>query len=326
MDGKAQCLVLTLALDLDLESLRYSKLGIPLKYYASLGTYGAGAVSLVIFILLYQLARRRKHRAEAVLQQIAALNNQIVTYKQDIDALQNQLKVASRLATLGEMSSEIAHEVNNPLTIIYGRVLQMKALLTHSSVDIAKIGLLLDKIDANIKRVIQIIAGLRTLGRDGSQDLKEEISIAKIIDETVDLCITRFSSLGVQLKLPKLETSEIRVRCRAVQISQVLTNLLVNAVDEVCKSSLQWVEIGVEDGSDSVRIKVTDSGPGIAMEVRANIFKPFFTTKPANQGTGLGLSISREIIEDHGGRLYLDPNVPNTCFVIELPKTVQVTK
>jgi signal transduction histidine kinase len=111
----------------------------------------------------------------------------------------------------------------------------------------------------------------------------------------------------------------IVLRCSAVQISQVLLNLLNNAFQATAELPERWVRLEVLQQGEQCLVRVEDSGPGVPPSVVEKMFQLFFTTKPIGQGTGLGLSISRSIIARHGGDLFLDQTRPNTCFVVSIP-------
>ena len=121
----------------------------------------------------------------------------------------------------------------------------------------------------------------------------------------------------------ELSVSEIRkglvIECRPSQISQALLNLLNNSFDAVANLSHAWVRLDVVERDGSVELSVTDSGKGIAPELREKILQPFFTTKELGQGVGLGLSISNGLIESHRGMLRMDTRSSNTRFVVTLP-------
>lgn len=134
----------------------------------------------------------------------------------------------------------------------------------------------------------------------------------------MDLCAERFRNHSVALEVSSLP--EISIECRSVQLAQVLTNLLNNAFDALILLPRKWVRVGVEASDDVIRIAVTDSGTGIPRHIADKLMLPFFTTKEIGKGTGLGLSISKGIIEDHGGKFWLDRASVNTKFIIELPR------
>lgn len=107
---------------------------------------------------------------------------------------------------------------------------------------------------------------------------------------------------------------------RGSQISQAILNRLSNAHDAVVEADVRWVKLAVRDFGDAFELCVTDTRPGIPETGAQKIMAPFFTTKTTGNGTGLGLSISSKIVAEHFGRLYLDRSVPNTRFVVILPK------
>ena len=114
--------------------------------------------------------------------------------------------------------------------------------------------------------------------------------------------------------------------CRAVEISQVLLNLIGNAVDAVEDAQDKWLKIAVLDLGPFIEIAVTDSGRGISEAARKKLFQPFFTTKEIGKGTGLGLSISQGIMVAHKGEIRFDLNSPHTRFVVRLLKNPGLLK
>jgi PAS domain S-box-containing protein len=232
---------------------------------------------------------------------------------------QGQLIHASKMSTLGEMSGGVAHEINNPLTVIMGFAQRIEAMVAEDAIDPAELARCGERIVRMTERIARIIRGLRTFAREASADPFETVPLARLISDTLELCQQRFVNYGVKIEVGSF-APELAVECRAVQISQVLLNLLSNAFDAVQSLSDRWVQIDAEDLGTGVRIAVTDSGAGIAPEIAAKMLHPFFTTKSVGEGTGLGLSIARGIVESHGGRFYYDPNAPHTRFAFELPK------
>jgi signal transduction histidine kinase len=118
-------------------------------------------------------------------------------------------------------------------------------------------------------------------------------------------------------------TADQEVFGNSIQISQVILNLLNNAFDAIQDATDKWIKIQTYIEHGQVQIRVTDCGHGISNEVAKKIMQPFFTTKPIGKGTGLGLSISKGIVEAHQGKLTIDTESKNTCFVITLPTLLQ---
>ena len=237
----------------------------------------------------------------------------------ELEAARTTSISSARMAALGEMASGIAHEINNPLAVIYGNTRQVFMRVKSGEFDRDYVLSRLQKIESTIERIKKIIKGLRTFARDGESDPFVPTTIKSIVDDTLELCIQRFQNHNVSLRLDGIPV-ELSVECRATQLSQVLLNLLGNARDAVDKLGDKWVSLEVKDLGEVVEIAITDSGAGIPDDVAEKIMNPFFTTKEVGVGTGLGLSISKGIVEAHQGRLFLDRASLNTRFVVHIPK------
>ncbi len=229
------------------------------------------------------------------------------------------LTQSSKLSALGEMAGGIAHEINNPLSIIKGYVDLLKRHSLRNTLSPVILDQYITKIDQTVSRISKIVAGMRKFSRESSKDEKVHYSIRKIIEETLDICQEKINNHGtiINIEYPK---HLIEVYCRPVEVSQVLLNLINNSFQAISASHHSWINITSYETDNSVSIKIVDSGKSIPSEIKAKLFQPFFTTKEIGVGTGLGLSISRGIIEEHGGKLYLKEGEPNTTFIVELPK------
>ncbi len=231
----------------------------------------------------------------------------------------------SKMASLGEMASGIAHEVNNPLTIILNRANQMKGRLLNDSLEKEWALTELEKIEITVERIAKIIRGLRAFSRNADSDPMISCEFNSILDETLELCREKFKRNGIHFSFQGLEAPFV-IRCRPSQISQVLLNLFNNSFDAIVNTNGPWIELKIATHGDSkITLRVTDSGPGIPPAVADKMMNPFFSTKEVGRGTGLGLSISKGIIEDHSGRLWYDRSHSNTSFVIELPIVERVS-
>lgn len=226
---------------------------------------------------------------------------------------------SAKLASLGEVAGGIAHEINNPLAIIAGYSDMMSRMAQKGHIDKNEVIRLTDSIQKTIQRLKLIVDGLRKFSRDGSKEDFKDVLLDQVVHDAVSFCEERLKRVGIRIILESQTNARSMISCRDIQIGQVLINLLNNSCSAVRTQSDPWVSISINQTHAHYLIAVTDSGPGIPVDVQAKLFQPFFTTKDVGEGTGLGLSISKGIVEQHGGRLYLDTSCSNTRFVIELP-------
>lgn len=239
--------------------------------------------------------------------------------EQEIERQRVMFVQTSKMSALGEMASGIAHEINNPLAIIAGRIEMMRLLLADEAVDREKLTDFLSSSQGTVERIAAIVSGLRSMARDGSRDPFVRVDVAETLNKTLQFCRTRFLNNGVTFEVDNL--SGMYVLGRESQLGQALLNLLNNAFDAAKDNSDLKPVIRITHRllGERMQLMISDSGKGIPPEIQEKIMDPFFTTKEVGKGTGLGLPISRGIIEAHGGRLSLDPSSPQTTFVIELP-------
>ena len=251
---------------------------------------------------------------------VSIITTELVQARNKIREQEAKAEYSTRLVSLGQMAAGIAHEVNNPLAIIQGSVTIIKKLVSTQPMDVDTIKTLADKVVETTNRIAKIIKSLKTLSRDGAKDPMEKVSIERILELSLDISGQKFKQNQIELKLPQTK-EDLYVFGREVQLSQVMINLLSNAVDAVKTCSDPWVEIRIRKGESWIDLLVIDSGPGVPGEIQEKIMEPFFTTKDVNQGTGLGLSISKSIMREHKGELNLLPEEANTTFLIRFPVT-----
>jgi len=231
--------------------------------------------------------------------------------------------MSEKLATIGEMSASVAHEINNPLTVIqgYGEKI-VRELAKMDTEQGKKILQQCQTIVSMSDRIGKIVRSLRIYARNSSADPMEHKSVADVVEFTMDLANYRFKKADIEFRCPEIDPT-LMINCREIEISQILTNLFGNAIDAVASQPQRWIALEAVRVDGWILIKVSDSGPGIPPEVRRKLMQAFFTTKPAGKGTGLGLNLSRRIAEAHGGTLMLDESNPRTCFILKLPAISQ---
>lgn len=235
----------------------------------------------------------------------------------DLKHIQTLMLAQSKMASLGEMAAGIAHEINNPLSIIRGRAL----LLKEDNPD-KKLSANLDLIDQNCIRIEKIVRSLKSVSRNSSNDPFEEVAVLSLMEEALIIANERFRENGLQLNLVVEDgiSDFDRTRVRPAEIVQVLVNLLNNAFDAIHEQKQGWAKLGISMQDGNFLIEIMDSGPKILPEVSERMMEPFYTTKSIGKGTGLGLSISKQFIENHNSKLVYDSHNLNTRIYFALVK------
>ncbi len=240
---------------------------------------------------------------------------------EEITNKEAQLFNNSRLASLGEMASGIAHEINNPLTIISGNARSVKRMIQNGKIDQEAILKSLTRVDETVRRISKIIKGMRTVARQSHEaDKMNYIQLTELIDDSLFLCTEKYNASGIDIIIDMdNDTKKAEFLCHHIRISQALVAILNNSFDAIEELETKWIKIHVKIDLKSFEVRVTDSGSGIPTNIAKNIFNPFYTTKEVGKGTGLGMSITHSIVTDHGGTITIDRSSPNTCFVINIP-------
>ena len=234
-----------------------------------------------------------------------------LTERQDtqtrMQELQAELMHISRLTALGEMASTLAHELNQPLSAIANYLKGGRRLLENAEPNIPRAAEAMDKAADQALRAGNIIRRLRDFVSRGESD-REVASLSKLVEEASALALIGAKEYGVRVSYHFDPHADL-VLADKVQIQQVILNLIRNAIDAMMTSPRRALTITTDasDGEGLARVSVADTGPGLSPEVSERLFQPFVTTKP--EGMGVGLSISRTIVEAHGGRIWVEPNV-----------------
>jgi C4-dicarboxylate-specific signal transduction histidine kinase len=250
-----------------------------------------------------------------------------VCFDENFRSLREYQKIAQeeRMNSMAEMAAGIAHEILNPLTIIAGKTSLLQSMLGKLNIqDSDGINKCTQSISNQCTRITKIVKALRTFSRNGIQDPLQAVSLQQIVDESLALCTERARLKGTKFTVQEIP-ADLLVNCRAVQIIQVLVNLLNNAVDATHETHLPEVHLQFSAANKEVQIFVSDNGPGVPAHIAERIFEPFYTTKDVGKGTGLGLSLSLRLSQDNGGDLSLDQSRGPSCFVLKL-KTVERMK
>tara|TARA_R110002012_G_scaffold322025_2_gene553890 strand:+ start:82336 stop:83853 length:1518 start_codon:yes stop_codon:yes gene_type:complete len=232
-----------------------------------------------------------------------------------LTALQSQLIHMSRLTAMGQMASALAHELNQPLIAISNYVSASARLMQQHPQDPLLVGDALRGAAEQARRAGRIISGLRDFVAK-NESRRRECNVESLVDEAVVLATVGAAEGWLDVDI---EPDLVSVFIDPIQIQQVLVNLIRNAIEAMeevdCRQKLEIVARRV---GGFIEVKITDNGPGIAPEVVDRLLQPFVSTKTA--GLGIGLSISRDIVEAHGGKIWLDPAPgPGATFRFTLP-------
>jgi len=212
----------------------------------------------------------------------------------------------SRFSAMGQMSSTLAHELNQPLTAITNYVKACRRMMDAAEHKPSiKVLETMDKAVAQATRAGQIIRRMRDFIEKGQTDRTAE-AINKVVEEASALALVGAKQENIRVHFD-LSPDAPPVWIDKIQIQQVVLNLVRNAMESLIQSPIRDLTIGTAGSfDDMVEVTVIDTGPGLAPVVAANLFQPFVTTKA--KGMGLGLSICRSIVDAHGGRLWATPN------------------
>ena len=245
----------------------------------------------------------------------------------DVTELRTQeafLHQSAKLARLGEMSTGVAHELNQPLNTIRLSVANLRRQLNAAQPNVELLSRKCEQIDDQVSRAAKVIQHMRTYGRVSSTDY-EPFNISDCVTRALEFWSQQLSLLGIELSV---ETSPDRdslwVHGSESQFDQVLINLLSNARDAIVdRVGGGVIQITTSATSTTVHLAVSDNGGGIPDDVIDYIFEPFFTTKPVGKGMGVGGSISYGIIKDMGGVISARNTQDGACIDIMLPRIGQ---
>lgn len=233
---------------------------------------------------------------------------------------QSRFKAArmQQLNSLAGMANGIAHEINNPLAIISGYAQQIKiAAESGKPVDTKFLIARSEKLVSTSERINRIITALQSFSRDGGDDEFKEESVKDIFLETWEIIRSRAVKSGLDLDLDSVPDKAV-FQVRKVQITQVIFNLLSNALDAVKENEEPKVTVHVQQVDKSIEIIFSDNGPGISDTLINKVWEPFYTSKDLSHA-GMGLSTSKGIIEAHHGSIEYKRVDDMTRFVIKLP-------
>ena len=227
---------------------------------------------------------------------------------------EEQIAQADKLASIGQLSAGIAHEINNPLGIILGYT---QLLIRNESRETEKYNDL-KTIEKHVRSCKSIVEDLLNFARS-SKPHEDAIRLDEAIDDVLNFIQQHAGLEDIDIRT-NYDASVPEMRLDEKKIKQVLMNLIMNAKHAIGKKGSLSISTGLDPSETRVVVKIADTGHGIERKNLARIFDPFFTTKPTGEGTGLGLSVSYGIVKNHGGDILVDSQVGRgSTFTIVLP-------
>lgn len=245
----------------------------------------------------------------------------IVALTEDWTVLENERADAianAKLASLGHMAANITHEINNPMQLIQLRLFRLEEMIEDEPENTEKMLAEIKDIYRTTNRVSKIVETVRRQTRRNTDDNVERISTKSLIEEAFNYSKHLVEFAKAKLSIEIKDNSEIT--CNAIEMEQVLINLIGNSCDAISKFKTPWIKVIAYSDQDKVVIQVVDSGLGIDKDIQKNLMKPFYTTKTIGKGTGLGLNLSKALAKRNGAELSYIPDTDNTTFEIRLKK------
>jgi PAS domain S-box-containing protein len=243
--------------------------------------------------------------------------------KTDVRRSRMQLNQSAKMATLGEMATGLAHEINQPLNVMRMAVVNVLKRLGNGEADIDYLTEKLKRIDTQVQRAARTVDHMRVFGR--RSEVEERLfDPRQAIEGTLSMLSEGMKGKGVDIRVGEVNITG-EVMGHVDQLEQVLINLMVNARDallsrkEKDRELQPWISLAAEQDERQIRLAVQDNGGGIDPRLLERIFEPFFTTKEIGVGTGLGLSVSYGIVDQMGGQLSVSNVDEGARFVITLP-------
>lgn len=239
---------------------------------------------------------------------------------------EQQLIQASKMATLGEMATGVAHEINQPLAVIQTSIDLVKRTLKRGVLpEEALLKRITELVGEQVDRATKIIGHMREFGRKSELEL-EKVALNEVLKRSFDFFSQQLALRSIEVTW-ELDERLPLVRCEPNRMEQVFINFLINARDAIEERAakaegpaLKRIGIKTMHNQDFVTVRISDTGTGVPEAIAAKIFEPFFTTKQVGKGTGLGLSISYGIIKEYGGEINVTNNLDGgASFFIRLP-------
>lgn len=275
----------------------------------------------------------------------------VENYTNELKAAQLQLVQTEKMSSLGELVGGLAHEINNPISFIYGNLnyvdqyvrelikiiyryqekypeenqhLENEELLAEIEFIVEDLPKLLNSMKFGAERIRELVVSLRNFSRLDEAEIKA-VNLHEGLENTLLMMRHRLQSAADQtvIEVAKHYATLPEIECYPAQLNQVFMNVIANAIDVLSQGTVAEPVITIQTemlAPDRVRVKISDNGPGIEESIQSKLFDPFFTTKPIGQGTGLGLAIAYQVVQQHGGQIMVMSRLGHGATIqIDLP-------
>jgi two-component system NtrC family sensor kinase len=272
-----------------------------------------GAIATGLDTMLDQLERFNhslQEEVEDATRDLSVRNAQLAESRHQLLATRESLARAERVAALGQVAANVAHQAGTPLNLVSGYV---QMILEDPRTD-DRTRTRLQTVDTQLQQVIRVLRAMLDRARPPSGS--DVVSVADIVDRVKEVALPRLSKSNIRLETSLAEGLRC-IRADATQLEMALLNLITNAVDAMPLGGTLSIRAAL--GGDGIRLEVADTGRGLPRAVLDHLFDPWITTKPAGQGSGLGLAIVREVVRAHGGTISARNEPTGAVVTIDLP-------
>jgi C4-dicarboxylate-specific signal transduction histidine kinase len=261
---------------------------------------------------------------------LGLLMSVIISVYSESERLENEKKIrkterdlaaTKKMASLGIFSGGVAHEVNNPMSVILGSVHILKNLAKKEEIENPVVHKCLQHIEDHVHRIRTVTHSLQQYAEGVDSANFGVHNLRKIVEAAFYMAQGNNNSVTFKNNLP--EDEDISIYCHDKLLTQAFYNLLMNSLEAIAGREHQWISLECSSTKTCVTIKIQDSGDGITPEVIDKMFFPFYTSKEVGEGVGLGLTLAEGIIDQHDGKLSFNPAAEHTEFIVEIPITHQ---
>lgn len=278
--------------------------------------------ALEVCLLSFALADRIKILNNDLTAKSLSLEKEVEEKRKALEVIENQQQAileGERLRVMGQFAASVMHELRGPAAGLQVRIQQLSKFASQETLDKPMIQSAVDRMTLLCGRLQKTLVSIMTLVRHDENAVGENCSVRALLDECRLLTEDRAKMAGVKLIVDDVPP-QLMLICHPEKVTQVVLNLISNAIDAVEEAKEKWIRVSVHDGDSACEIRVTDSGPGVASEVKAKLFSDYYTTKPRGKGTGMGLKIALGLAEQTDGTLFLDDTQKETCFVFRISR------